>query len=226
MRRAAQAFGALFIIVYATLLVVKLPGGVDSVIWYCDWVMLAAGVALLVGSDRFLSSFLVQSIIVQAPWILGALSYAFTGTDPFGVTGYLWDWPATHFLLALRHFLVIPVLFVMLRGRFESARRFHLIVGSATYLIVIGLSLVLTDATTNTNCAYRACIAFFPEFPSLLTYHLFFFLLVIALQLVVLEALRRLYLLLERRWVVAQLVALGFALLALITTVVYARTPL
>lgn len=220
----ASLFGALFLILYSLLVTGKVGTGFSSVIWFCDWVLLAAGVALLFDEHRFASAFFVQALLVQTPWLVDTLALALFDASPLGVSGYMFEWGALEFILGLRHFLVLPVLFgLLVRRGFFTRWRFHAVVAIASYAFVIGLSLLVSTPAKNTNCAFQPCIAFLPRFDSLLLYHALFLGALLAMQYLVLIALRKSESFLERHRTSASVAAaLLFVAMALLTIVSYA----
>jgi len=175
-----RIIGIIFVIVYSVILIRKLPVyGISSAIWYCDWIMLFAGVALIFNKRKILSPLLMQSIMVQSPWLIDTFFLSAFGMQTMNLSNYLFnDWPIFDFILALRHFFVIPVLIIFFLGQdFYKGKLFHFLVSTVSYIFVMGLTVLVTQPATNTNCAFKACISFFPNFKSLIAYHLFFIIL-------------------------------------------------
>ena len=217
-----KILGFIFIILYLIILIYKIPKyGISSVIWYCDWVMLFSGIALILNHRKSLSVLYLQALIVQLPWFIDSFFLGIFGTSPLGVSNYLFNstFGLIDFILSLRHYLVIPTIFIyFLYQKFYTKKSFHLVFNVITFIFIIGLSLLFTNPIENTNCSYNPCIKVFPEFDSLIIHLTTFFIMLIVIQFILLKPILKLFNISKRNVGISKkIVLIFFIVLASIT---------
>ena len=221
-----KIIGLFFIILYFIIVTHKVPNyGINSAIWYCDWIMLFSGIALLLNHRKSLSVFYLQSLLVQLPWYIDTLFLSIANISPLGVSNYLFDpnYVLFDFILSLRHYFVIPTLFIyFLYHKFYIKKSYHLVFNIITFVFIIGLSLLFTTPIQNVNCAFNPCINILPKFNSLITHLITFFVMLILIQFIILKPTLKLFNISQRKIeTTKKLIYILFIGLMLITIIKY-----
>jgi len=184
-----QQIGIAFILIYIILFIYRLPRGLDSNIWYCDWVLLFSGTALLLKNKKATSVFLVQCLMVQTPWLIDAVYYGLFSKSLIGVSAYLYgaDYTLINFIISLRHFIVIPALLIYFtKNKFDKKYTTHLLYSTLTFIFILTISLFGIPAN-NSNCIYKPCMTIYPNLKPWILYLVSFYIFLLTLQFIMLK---------------------------------------